>query len=181
MRRSARSAAARLLERSAEAFERGGYRVAEGSRDLELRLEAASRAPVRARMVARGRVFGGDYALEAATADAVLPGTRGLAARARGIVRLERVAFRAKRGDAPGRRLAKRLEGDADLQRALARVHFESIRVEPDGRAVIRHLGGSVVWILFPPLVRPVPLVDEQARATLDALDAFARAGWTAG
>jgi len=38
-------------------------------------------------------------------------------------------------------------------------------------------MGGSVVWILFPPLVRTIPLVDEQARATLRALDAFARAG----
>jgi hypothetical protein len=59
------------------------------------------------------------------------------------------------------------------------RVHFEAIRIEPDGRAVIRHMGGSVVWMLFPPLVRPVPLVDEQARATLEALDAFARVGTT--
>ena len=55
----------------------------------------------------------------------------------------------------------------------LSAVHFEAIRVEPDGRPVIRHLGGSVVWILFPPLVRRIPFVDEQARATVEALRAF--------
>jgi hypothetical protein len=38
---------------------------------------------------------------------------------------------------------------------------------------VIRHMGGSVVWMLFPPLVRPVPLTVPQARATVKALEAF--------
>ena len=46
--------------------------------------------------------------------------------------------------------------------------------MEPDGRPVIRHLGGSVVWVLFPPLVKRVPLVPEQVNATLAALEAFA-------
>ena len=49
--------------------------------------------------------------------------------------------------------------------------------MEPDGRPVIRHLGGSVVWVLFPPLVKRVPLVPEQIEATLAALEAFAVAG----
>jgi hypothetical protein len=31
--------------------------------------------------------------------------------------------------------------------------------------------------MLFPPLVRPVPLVPEQAKATVEALEAFAAAG----
>jgi len=35
-------------------------------------------------------------------------------------------------------------------------------------------MGGSVVWMLFPPLVRPIPFVDEQAKETLGALEAFA-------
>ena len=52
-------------------------------------------------------------------------------------------------------------------------MHFERIRVEPDGRPVIRHMGGSVVWMLIPPLARGVPLVPEQARASVDALRAF--------
>jgi hypothetical protein len=41
---------------------------------------------------------------------------------------------------------------------------------------VIRHLGGSVVWVLFPPLVKRVPLVDEQVEATLAALNGFTAA-----
>jgi hypothetical protein len=40
-------------------------------------------------------------------------------------------------------------------------------------------MGGSVVWVLFPPFVRAVPLVPEQAEATVAALDAFAEAGKT--
>jgi hypothetical protein len=56
-------------------------------------------------------------------------------------------------------------------------VHFEEIRVEPDGRAVIRHMGGSVVWLLFPPMARPIPISAEQIRATIEGLEAFVRAG----
>jgi hypothetical protein len=37
-------------------------------------------------------------------------------------------------------------------------------------------MGGSVVWVLFPPLVRQIPLIPEQVEATLAALDAFAAA-----
>jgi hypothetical protein len=87
------------------------------------------------------------------------------------------VRFRAKRGDAAGERLATRLGADAALAETLGKVHFEEIRVEPDGRPVIRHLGGSVVWVLFPPLIRRIPLVPEQVSATLAAIEAFAAAG----
>jgi hypothetical protein len=73
-------------------------------------------------------------------------------------------------------RLAGKLESDEALQAALRKVHFEAVRVEPDGRPVIRHLGGSVVWVLFPPLVRTVPLVPEQAEAVARALAAFTAA-----
>jgi hypothetical protein len=128
-----------------------------------------------------GRIFGGSFALEVATAEPVLPRTRGLSARGRGLVRLERVAFRPARDDPQGADLADRLERDAELRDRLRAVHFERIRIDPDGRPVIRHLGGSVVWILFPPFVRTVPLVAEQARATADALAAFAAAAAAEG
>ena len=174
MRGRARAAAARTLERNVEAFEREGYRRAIRNGPLEAQIERPGGRPLRLRMAEAGRIFGGSYALEVAPAEPVLPETRGLAARGRGVVRLSRVAFRPRRGDAEGRRLARRLEEDAVLQRALADVHFELVRVDPDGRPVIRHMGGSVVWALFPPLVRPVPLVPDQARATAHALETFA-------
>jgi hypothetical protein len=88
------------------------------------------------------------------------------------------VKFRARRGDdetAP--RIAAALTGDSELGAALGRVHFERITIEPDGRPVIRHLGGSVVWLLFPPMVRGTPLPPDQPRELVRALDAFARAG----
>ncbi|HKP09483.1 MAG TPA: DUF3156 family protein, partial [Gaiella sp.] len=114
------------------------------------------------------------------TDEPVLARTRGLSMRAKGVVQQQGFRLRAKRGDEAGTELAERLAGDARLAEALGRVDFERLRIEPDGRPVIRHLGGSVVWVLFPPLVRRIPLVPEQARATLDALDAFAAAGGTA-
>jgi hypothetical protein len=128
---------------------------------------------VRLQLTRDGRIFGGNYGLELSTEEPVLPPTRGLSARGKGVVKMQGVKFRAKRGDAAGERLAERLGSDARLAQLLGRVHFERIRVEPDGRPVIRHLGGSVVWILFPPLVRRVPLVPEQIDATLAALEAF--------
>jgi hypothetical protein len=173
----ARAAADRALEDNVAAFERVGARVVARTGPDEARLVAGDAVPFSIRMRGRGRVFGGAYALEAATTEPVLPATRGLRARGRGVVRLRRVAFGSRRGDVDGAALARRLEADRALQEALAAVHFERIRVEPDGRPVVRHMGGSVVWVLFPPLVRPVPFVDEQARATLVALEAFARAG----
>jgi hypothetical protein len=94
---------------------------------------------------------------------------------------MQGIRFRARRGDQAGRRLADRLEADDRLTRRLAAVHFERIRVEPDGRAVIRHMGGSLVWILFPPVVKGIPLVSEQAHASIAAMQAFAAAGREAG
>lgn len=170
----ARAAAAGALARNVEIFERLGYRRAEGRGQLEARLEREGGRALTIRMAQQGKIFGGSYALELATADPVFPPTAGLAGRGRGLVKLSGVGFRARRGDDAGARLARCLGEDAGLGEALARVHFERIRVEPDGRPVIRHMGGSLVWVLFPPLVRPVPLVDEQARATVAALEAFA-------
>jgi hypothetical protein len=40
----------------------------------------------------------------------------------------------------------------------------------------MRRAGGSVVWVLVPPLVRAAPLVDEQAAAVAAAMRAFATA-----
>jgi uncharacterized protein DUF3156 len=177
MRRSARSAATRLLAENVATLERIGYAAVERPGSLRVRLESAGRVPLAVEMIGRGRVFGGSYALSVATAEPVLPSTAGLSARGKGIVRLARVAFRARRSDEAGAVLARRLNADEGVQGALAGLHFEALSVEPDGRAVVRHLGGSVVWILFPPLVRPVPLVPEQARATVGALEELARAG----
>jgi hypothetical protein len=38
-------------------------------------------------------------------------------------------------------------------------------------------MGGSVVWLLIPPVVRTTPLPAGQAEAMVRALDEFARAG----
>jgi hypothetical protein len=86
-------------------------------------------------------------------------------------VRMRGVRFR---GDDE---LAAALSADERLGEALGRVHFERVAVEPEGRPVIRHMGGSLVWVLFPPIVRATPLPPEQARETVRALEAFARAG----
>jgi hypothetical protein len=175
---SARRAAA-VLKADTEAFERLGYRphagdspysvmlaAPEGARDLVLRLRP------------EGRVFGGNWGLELSTAEPVLPATSGgLTARGRGVVRMHGVSFRARRGDNAGSRLAAELGADAGLGKALAEVHFERLAVEPDGRPVIRHMGGSVVWLLFPPMVRTTPLPAGQPEAMARALDEFARAG----
>jgi len=177
VRRSARAVASRLLKENVEALERAGYRVASDSPDFDVHLEAPSRPSVRARMLGTGRVFGGSYAFELSTAEPVLPKTEGLAGRGKGLVRLERVEFRARRGDAAGARVAALVNRDDPLQRALDDVHFERIAIEPDGRVAIRQMGGSVVWVLFPPVVRGIPLVEDQARATVAALDAFAALG----
>ncbi|HEX2112075.1 MAG TPA: DUF3156 family protein [Gaiellaceae bacterium] len=176
MRGRARVAAARALADVVETYERLGYRTGE-QRGLDVRLEHEGRTPLHARLAPAGRIFGGSFALEVSTAEPVLPPTRGLSARGRGVVRLTRVAFRAAHGDERGTDLANALERDAFLCDRLAAVHFERIRVEPDGRPVIRHMGGSVVWVLFPPIVRAVPLVAGQARAVADALEAFAGVG----
>jgi len=174
VRGRARAAAARSLELDLDVFEAVGYRRGEKAGPLAVRLEPPDGLPpLVLRLAPEGRIFGGAFALEVSTAEPVLPPTQGLSARGRGVVRLARIAWRARRGDAAGEALARRLDQDAALQEKLVAVHFERLRVEPDGRPVVRHMGGSVVWILFPPVVRPIPLTPEQARATARALGAF--------
>jgi Protein of unknown function (DUF3156) len=165
------------LDDAVESLGRAGYTEVERVSPLQARLSSpAGGASVRLEVTRDGRIFGGNYGLEFSTDEPVLPSTRGLSARGRGVVKMQGVRFRAKRGDAAGTGLAERLGADAQLAERLAKVHFERIRVEPDGRPVIRHLGGSVVWVLFPPLVKRVPLVAEQVEATLAALEAFTAA-----
>jgi hypothetical protein len=167
-----------MLDDIVGAFGSAGYREADRTGPLEARVERADRPALVLRFVERGRVFGGQIGLEVATVDPVLPPTPGgLVARPRGAVRLRGFSFRARDRDPAGEAVAQRLAADRRLAAALGRVHFERVRVDPDGRPVIRQVGGSVVWMLFPPLVRPVPLVPEQAKATAEALDAFAAAG----
>jgi hypothetical protein len=168
---TARRAAA-VLASDVEVFERLGYQPLERRSPYEVTLRAPAGEPdLLVRLRRQGRFFGGNWALEVATVALVLPPSRGLSARGRGVVRMRGVRFR---GDD---RLAPALSADEGLGAALARVHFERISVEPEGRPVIRHMGGSLVWVLFPPIVRATPLPPEQARETVAALDAFARAG----
>jgi Protein of unknown function (DUF3156) len=169
---NARGRAARAFGDVLEGFERDGFSFERS--DFSARLTRNGLVPLRAGVVQQGRIFGGTYALELSTDEPVLPQTRGLRGRGRGVVRLGGVDFRSRGHDEAGRLLGARLEQDEQLQRALAGVHFERIRVDPDGRPVIRHMGGSVVWVLFPPFVRQVPLVADQRRAAAAALDAFA-------
>jgi hypothetical protein len=174
----ARTRAVAALDDAIASLGRAGYSSVVRKSPLEARLESPGGArALRLRMAQSGRIFGGNYALEISTDEPVLPATSGLSARGRGVVKMRGVRFRARRGDPLGSRLAKRLSSDEDLGERLGEVHFERIRVDPDGRPVIRHMGGSVVWVLFPPLVRKIPLVPEQVDATLAALDAFAAAG----
>ena len=172
----ARRRAVSALEEAIERFGKAGYSEVERLGPLRARLRSPSgRRPVRLQMSQEGRILGGNYALEISTDQATLASTRGLSARSKGVVRMRGVRFRARRGDQDGRRLAERLSSDRRLADLLAAVHFERIRVDPDGRPVIRHLGGSVVWVLFPPLVKQIPFVAGQVDATLAALEAFAR------
>jgi hypothetical protein len=165
------------LDDAIESLGAAGYTDVERVSLLEAHLASPSGGvPVRLQMTRDGRIFGGNYGLELSTREPVLSPTRGLSARGKGVVKMQGVKFSAKRGDEAGRRLAEQLGADARLGQLLGRVHFERIRVEPDGRPVIRHLGGSVVWVLFPPLVKRVPLVPEQVEATLAALEGFRQA-----
>jgi hypothetical protein len=164
--------AAAVLASDVKAFERLGYRPLERRTPYEATLRAPAGGPdVAVRLHREGRFFGGNWALEVTTVDPVLPPSSGLAARGRGLVRMRGVRFR---GD---EHLAAALSADERLGEALGRVHFERVAVEPEGRPVIRHMGGSLVWVLFPPIVRATPLPPEQARETVRALEAFARAG----
>jgi hypothetical protein len=171
----ARRRAVSALEHAIERFGRVGYSEVERLDPLRARLRSSSgRSPVRLQMSQEGKILGGTYALEISTDEPTLAPTRGLSARGKGVVRMRGVRFRARRGDRDGRRLAERLSSDGQLAERLGAVHFERVRVDPEGRPVIRHLGGSVVWVLFPPLVKQIPLVPSQVDATLAALEAFA-------
>lgn len=174
----ARKRAAAVLSDVIGGFAALGYRQTARRDQLEVRVEAEGRPALRLSMRAiGGRIFGGTFALEIATAEPVFPPTRGISARGRGVLRLRTVSFRGRGGDEEGLRLAARLGDDDSLVRAIAPVHFEQVRIEPDGRPAIRHMGGSVVWFLFPPMARPVPIVPDQVRATVKALEAFVDAG----
>ena len=179
MRRLSARRAAAVLKSDIEAFERLGYRPHEGDSRYSVLLAAPEGGrDVVLRLRPEGRVFGGNWGLELSTAEPVLPPTsRGLRARGRGVVRMQGVRFRARANDEAAARLAAELSGDTALGRALAEVHFERLAVEPDGRPVIRHMGGSVVWLLIPPVARTTPLPAGQPEAMVHALDEFARAG----
>jgi hypothetical protein len=172
--------ARRVLAEDVEAFERAGCRLLERRDDLEAVLTAprdAGRIVVRLTRV--GRIFGGNWGMEVTTEEPLLPATdSGLAARGRGVVKMQGVRFRARgRRDEAAARLAEALSADAQLGEALGRVHFERLWVRRDGRPVIRHLGGSVVWVAFPPIVRTTPLPPGQPAELLRALEAFRAAG----
>jgi hypothetical protein len=178
VQKRARRRAAIVLADVVHGFERIGYRQAGRPDPLRARLTADDRPGLRLALVPiGGRIFGGTFALEISTAEAPFPPTGGVSARGRGTVALKRIEFHAVRSDASGGRLAERLGSDRGLFRALSGVHFEQIRIDPDGRPVIRHMGGSLVWLLFPPMARPVPLVAEQVRATVAAVEAFIDVG----
>jgi hypothetical protein len=172
--------AAAVLASDREAFERLGYSAEDGDAPYSVTLTGpGGRRDLVLRLTPQGRIFGGNWGLELSTAEPVLPATaRGLTARGRGVVKMSGVRFRARRGgDAADSQLAAALSADAELGGALTRVHFERILVEADGRPAIRHMGGSVVWVLFPPVVRATPLPEGQPEAIVAALDEFARAG----
>jgi hypothetical protein len=171
--------AAAVLASDIEAFERLGYHARDRDSPHSVALTGpAGRRDLILRLTPEGRIFGGNWALELSTAEPVLPATsRGLTARGRGVVRMQGVKFRARGGDEAASRLADELSADAGLGKALAEVHFERLAVEPEGRPVIRHMGGSVVWLLFPPMARTTPLPAGQPEAMVRALDEFARAG----
>jgi hypothetical protein len=168
--------AVRVLAEDVEAFEQAGCRLVERRGDREAVLAAprdGGRIVVRLTRV--GRFFGGNWGMEVSPEEPLLPETpAGLTARGRGVVRQHGVRFRPRRrGDPAAVRLADALSSDAGLGEALGRVHFERVWVRRDGRPVIRHLGGSVVWVLFPPVVRTTPLPAGQPQEILRALHAF--------
>jgi hypothetical protein len=168
-----------VLAHDIEAFERLGYRPLERTGGLEAVLQGLKgERDVALRLVPEGRVFGGNWGLEVSTAEPVLPATSlGLSARGRGVVRRQGVRFSARGSDPAAGRLAALLSADERLGAALGGVDFELLSVRPDGRPAIRHLGGSIVWVLLPPVVRETPLPPGQVKAIVRALDAFATAG----
>lgn len=176
MRRRALALAPRVFDESLGCFAQVGYRVVARPSTLVAELEKAGWEPITLRMVSDGGRLGGSYALEAAATEPLFPVTRGLRVRARGLVRLRAAYFRPRRGDVPGQRLSIELRRDARILHHLQPLHWQRIRIEPDGTPVIRHMGGAVVWVVVPPMTRPVPLVPEQAQALGDMVEAFAGA-----
>ena len=119
----ARQRAVSLLDDAIDRFGRAGYSEAERLSPLQARLRSATgRSPVRLRMSQEGKILGGNYALEISTDEPVLPRTRGLSARGKGLVRMRGVRFRSKRQDAAGRQLAERLGSDARLAEPYGRL-----------------------------------------------------------
>jgi hypothetical protein len=172
--------ASKVLADDIEAFEQAGCRLLERRGSHEAVLETPRNAGrVVVRLTRVGRIFGGNWGMEVTTDEAVLPQTdSGLVARGRGVFKQQGVRFRPRRrGDDKAARLGEALSANGALGDALGRVHFERIWVRRDGRPVIRHLGGSVVWVAFPPIVRATPLPDGQAQEILRALDALRTAG----
>ena len=172
--------AARVLAEDVEEFERAGCRLLERRSEHEAILAAprgGGRVVVRLTRV--GRIFGGNWGLEVTSEEPLLPETEsGLAARGRGVVKQQGVRFRPRRrSDEAAARMAEKLSADSKLGAALGRVHFERLWVRRDGRPVIRHLGGSVVWVAFPPIIRSTPLPPGQPEELLRALEAFRAAG----
>jgi hypothetical protein len=172
--------ASKVLADDIEAFEQAGCRLLERRGSHEAVLETPRNAGrVVVRLTRVGRIFGGNWGMEVTTDEPVLPQTdSGLVARGRGVFKQQGVRFRPRRrGDDKAARLGEALSANGALGDALGRVHFERIWVRRDGRPVIRHLGGSVVWVAFPPIVRATPLPDGQAQEILRALDALRTAG----
>ena len=105
MQRFAGPAYQRAIQSLDDAIERlggAGYDRVERASPLAARLRSsAGKRALRLDMSREGKVFGGNYALELSTADPMLPATRGLTARGKGVVQMRGVAFRARRGDEP--------------------------------------------------------------------------------
>lgn len=182
MRRRARRRAGAVLARDIDAFGTLGYRKTARRGDLGARLEADGRETLRVVLVPTGgRIFGGAFAMEVSTARRVFPETAGINVKGQGTVKMRGVAFRPRRKDPDAVALSERLAADDNLATRIADVHFEQVRVDPDGRPVIRHMGGSLVWLLFPPMARPVAISPEQVAATVRALERFVVVGERSG
>ena len=115
-------------------------------------------------MSQEGKILGGNYALEISTDDPVLPRTRGLSARGKGLVRMRGVRFRAKRRDAAGRKLAERLGSDALLAERLSLVGL-TVTSTPAGAATFtRYVASAPTFFTF----RVTVLTPARARIVTD-------------
>src|SRR5918999_3039030 len=98
--------ASRTFGEVLESFERDGFEIERNGYTARLTRNGA--VPIRASVVRKGRIFGGTYALELSTDEPVLPTTRGLRGRPRGVVKLGGVDFRSRGHDEAGRLLRGR-------------------------------------------------------------------------